>query len=160
MADYLRDELAKLLNQYDAQRLVVLAREQKIKDDDALFLSKFAELRRSVIRPAFETAAAILAERGHKVSIAEQEFSVDPASRITEAGISIHIVPAGTQSTVKDERGRAFSISTRHYNKSVWVDSGKPLEVSKGTHPIEQIDRPLVEAELLGFIAGLVGRQR
>jgi len=160
MADHLRDALGKLLDEYDAQRLVVLAREQKIKDEDAQFVARFAELRKSVIRPAFELAAAMLAERGHQVSIAEQEFSVDPASRITEAGISIHIVPAGTQSTVKDERGRAFSISTRHYNKSVWVDSGKPLEVSKGTHPIEQIDRALVEAELLGFIAGLVGRQR
>ena len=156
MADHLRDELGKLLNQYDAQRLVVLAREQKVKEEDALFVAKFAELRRSVIRPAFEVAAAMLAERGHKVSIAEQEFSVDPASKITEAAISIHIVPAGTQSTVRDERGRALSISTRHYNKSVWVDSGKPLEISKGTHPLDKIDRELVEAELIGFIAGIV----
>ena len=51
---------------------------------------------------------------------------------------------------------RALSISTRHYNKTVWVDSGKPLEVSKGTHPLEKIDRQLVEAELIAFIAGIV----
>ena len=63
----------------------------------------------SVIRPAFETAAAILTERGHKVSVVEQEFSVDPAASVTEAMISLHIVPSGTQSTVHDERGRALS---------------------------------------------------
>ena len=156
MADYLRDELDKLLNRYDEQRRVVLAREQKVKEEDALFVSRFAELRRSVIRPAFEVAAAILAGRGHKVSITEQEFAVGAASKITEAGISIHIVPEGTQSTVGDERGRALSISTRHYNKMVWINSGKPLEVSKGNYPLEKVDRQLVEAELIGFIAGIV----
>ena len=156
MADYLRDELDKLLNQYDEQRRVVLAREKKVKEEDALFVAGFAELRRSVIRPAFDVAAAILAERGHKVSISEQEFSVDPTGKITEAGISIHIVPAGTQSTVRDERGRALSISTRLYNKTVWVNTGKPLEVSKGSYPLKKIDRQLVEAELIGFVAGVI----
>ena len=156
MADDLREELGKLLNQYDEQRRVTLAREQKVREEDALFVAGFADLRRSVIRPAFEVAAAILAERGHKVSISEQEFSVDPASKVTEAGISLHIVPAGTQSTVRDERGRALSISTRHYNKMVSINTGRPLEVSKGTYPLEKIDRQLIEAELIGFVAGIV----
>lgn len=156
MPDHLREELDKLLNQYDEQRRVVLAREQKVREEDAAFIARFAELRRGVIRPAFEVAAAMLAERGHQVSIAEQEFSVGPASKPTEAGISIHIVPAGTQSTVQDERGRALSISTRHYNKTVWFNTGKPAEVSKGNYPLEKVDRQLVEAELIGFIAGIV----
>src|SRR5687767_6717400 len=133
MTDHLREELGKLLNQYDEQRLVTLAREKKVREEDAL-----------------------LAERGHKVSIAEQEFSVDPAAKVTEAMISLHIVPSGAQSTVHDERGRALSISTRHYNKTVWVNSGKPLEISKGNYPLDKIDRELIEAELIGFVAGIV----
>ena len=156
MADHLREELDKLLNQYEEQRRVVLAREEKVKEADALFIAHFAELRRGVIRPAFEVAAAMLAERGHKVSISEQEFSVDPAGRIAEAGISLHIVPAGAQSTVRDERGRALSIGTRLYNKTVWFNTGKPQEVSKGNYLLEKVDRQLVEAELIGFVAGLV----
>ena len=48
MADYLRDELGKLLNQYDEQRRAVAAREQKVRDEDALFVAGFADLRRSV----------------------------------------------------------------------------------------------------------------
>ena len=156
MADYLRDELGKLLNQYDERRRAVLAREQKVKDEDALFVAQFSELRRNVIRPSFELAAALLAERGHKVSISEQEFAVGPASKPTEAGISIHIVPAGTQSTVRDERGRALSISTRHYNKTVWINSGKPLEGAKGTYALEKVDRQRVEEELVRFVAGIV----
>ena len=156
MADYLRDELDKLLQQYDEQRRVVLAREQKVRDEDAAFVARFSELRRSVIRPAFEVAAAMLAERGHKVSIAEQEFAAGPAGKVTEAGISLHIVPAGTQSTVHDERGPALSISTRHYNKTVWINTGKPAEVSKGSYALEKIERRLVEEELVRFVGGIV----
>ena len=156
MADHLRDELDKLLNQYDAQRLVVAAREQKVKEEDARFVAQFAELRRGVIRPAFEVAAAMLAERGHKVSIAEQEFTLDPAGRITEGGISIHVVPAGGQSSVADERGRALTVGSRLYNKTVWFSTGKPLEGSKGSYAPEKVDRELVEAELIAFIAGVV----
>jgi hypothetical protein len=156
MADHLRDELEKLLDQYEAQRLVVLAREQKVREEDALFLAGFTELRRAVIRPAFELAAAMLAQRGHKASIAEQEFSVDPAAKVTEAMISLHIVPSGTQSTVRDERGRALSIATRLYNKTVWINAGKPLEASKGSYPLAKIDRELIEAELIAFVAAVV----
>ncbi|MGH8734019.1 MAG: hypothetical protein ACREVB_10090, partial [Burkholderiales bacterium] len=114
------------------------------------------ELRRGVIRPAFETAGAMLAERGHKVTIAEQEFSVDAGSKVTEAGISIHLVPTGAQASPREEPGRALAISTRHYNKTVWINAGKPLEGAKGTYPLDKIDRQRVEEELVKFVAGVV----
>jgi hypothetical protein len=157
MADYLRTELAKLLNQYDERRLVVQAREQKLKDDDARFVAGFAELRRSIVRPAFEAAGAMLAERGHKVTIAEQEFSVDAGSKVTEAGISIHIVPSGAPAvSSRDDQARSFALSTRHYNKTVWINAGKPLEGTKGAYPLEKIDRQLIEEELLRFVATVI----
>ena len=152
MADYLRDELGKLLNQYDEQRRAVAAREQKVRDEDALFVAGFTDLRRSVIRPAFETAAAMLAERGHKVTIAEQEFSVDAAAKVTEGEISLRIVVSGA----KEDNARALSISTRHYNKTVWINAGKPLEGAKGTYPLEKVNRQRVEEELVRFVAGIV----
>ncbi|MGH8690327.1 MAG: hypothetical protein ACREUS_04780 [Burkholderiales bacterium] len=157
MADYLRDELGRVLDQYDERRRAIQAREQKVRDEDALFIAGFAELRRSVVRPVFELAAAMLAERGHKVAIVEQEFAVDAGSKVTEAEIAIRIVPAGTQAPPDGEHARAFSISTRHYNKTVWINAGKPLEGAKGTYPLARIDRQLVEEQLVGFVAGIVG---
>src|SRR5688500_8608872 len=156
MTDHLREELAKLLNQYDEQRRVVLAREQKVREEDSRFVARFAELRKSLIRPAFAPAASVLTQRGHKDSVVEEEFSAGSAASVTEAMISLHIVPSGTQPTVHDERGRALSSSTRHYNKTVWINSGRPQEVSKGNYPLDKIDRELVEAELIGFVAGIV----
>jgi hypothetical protein len=152
MADYLRDELGKLLDEYDGRRRAVLAREQKVRESDALFLAQFAELRRSVIRPAFEAAATMLAERGHLASISEQEFSVAEGSKVSEAWIALRIVAAGA----KEENARSLSISTRHYNKTVWINAGKPLEGSKGTYPLEKVDQQRVEEELVGFVAGVV----
>jgi hypothetical protein len=154
MADYLRDELAKLLDDYDERRRAVLAREQKVRDDDALFLAQFVELRRSVIRPAFEAAATLLAERGHLASITEQEFSVAEGSKVSEAWIALRIVPAGT----KEANARSLSISTRHYNKTVLIDAGRPLEGTKGTYPLEKLDRQRIEEELVKFVAGVVAR--
>jgi hypothetical protein len=152
MADYLRDELGKLLNQYDEQRRATLAREQKVRDEDALFVAQFAELRRGVIRPALEAAAALLAQRGHIASITEQEFSVAEGGKVSEAWIALRIVVSGA----KDESARSLSFSTRHYNKTVWINAGKPLEGSKGTYPMEKIDRRRVEEELVQLVAGVV----
>jgi hypothetical protein len=152
MADYLRDELGKLLNQYDEQRRATLAREQKVRDEDALFVAQFAELRRGVIRPALEAAAALLAQRGHIASITEQEFSVAEGGKVSEAWIALRIVVSGA----KDESARSLSFSTRHYNKTVWINAGKPLEGAKGTYPLEKIDRQRVEEELVRFVAGVI----
>jgi hypothetical protein len=152
MADSMRDQLGKLLDEYDERRRVVLAREQKVKDDDALFLAQFAELRRGVIRPAFEAAASMLAERGHVASIIEQEFAVAEGSKVSEASIALRIVAAGTQ----EANARSLAISTRHYNKMVLVNAGRPLEGAKGTYALEKIDRQRVEEELIRFVADVV----
>lgn len=157
MADYLRDELGKLLDDYDARRRAVLAREQKVKDDDALFLTQFAELRRSVIRPAFEAAATLLAERGHLASITEQEFSVAEGSKVSEAWIALRIVPAGTT----EANARSLSISTRHYNKTVWINSGEAhrsggIAGPAGAFALDKVTKQLVEEEVIAFVARIV----
>ena len=152
MADNLREELSKLLDQYDQRREAVRVREQKVKDDDALFVARFAELRRNVIRPAFEVAAALLAERGHTASITEHEFAVAEGSKVSEASISLRVATLGT----KEENARALSVSTRHYNKTVLINAGKPLEGAKGTHPLDQVDRQRIEEELLRFVGEIV----
>ena len=152
MSDYLRDELGKMLDRYDEERRAVLAREQKLRDDDAQFLARFLEIRRSVVRPVFEAAAQMLGARGHQVSIVEQEFSVDPASKVAEAGISLQIVPAGTGAAGRAERLRTLSISTRHYNKTISINAGKPLEGAKGTYALDRLNEQLVEEEVIRFV--------
>jgi hypothetical protein len=152
VADYLRDELAKLLDQFEERRQAVLAREQKMRDDDARFVTQFAELRRTVIRPAFEVAAALLAQRGHIASITEHEFTVAEGSKVSEASISLRIAPLGT----REESARALSVSTRHYNKTVSITAGEPLEGAKGSYPLEKIDRQRIEEEVVRFVGRIV----
>jgi hypothetical protein len=163
MADRMQDALSKMLDQYDERRRADSAREQKVKDDDARFLARFAEIRREVVRPVFEAAGALLAGRGHGFSISEQEFSVDGAGTVAEAGISLHILPSGMQAPAHADHARSLSLTTRHYNKTVWIHGGPTQDAggvagAKGAYPLERIDRQLVEDEVLRLVAGVMAR--
>jgi hypothetical protein len=161
MADHLREALAKLLDDYDARRRGEREREQQAKDEEAHFLADFAELRRRVIRPVFEAAGAMLEARGHRASIAEQEFVAGAAGRITEAGITLRIVPLGTKAPLHEDQ-RSLTFATRHYNKTVWINSGESagsggLAGAKGAHALEGVTTQLVQDEVIAFVARAIG---
>jgi len=160
MADHMQEALTKLLDVYDARRRGDLEREQRTKEEEARFLTDFAELRRGVIRPVFEAAGAMLEERGHRYSIVEQEFVGGAEGRIAEAGITLRVVPSGTKAPLHEDQ-RSLTISTRHYNKTVWIHSGEPqaqggLAGGKDAFAIEKVTRQLVEEELIAFVARVV----
>jgi hypothetical protein len=160
MADHLREELGKMLDEYDERRRSVLEQEQNVRDSDALFLRQFGELRHSVVRPVFEAAGSMLAQRGHAFDISEEEFSSGSGRQATEAGISIRIVPSGSKAPLHDDHAQWLSITTRHYAKTVWINAGAGnaggVAGSKGAYPLERVDRQLVEEELLKFVRGIV----
>jgi len=160
MSDYMREALAKLLDDYDARRVAELEREQKAKDEAALFLVRFAELRRDVIRPVFESAGAMLEERGHRISIVEQEFVSGGEGPASEAAIVLRIAAAGTKAPLHEDQF-SLAIATRHYNRTVWINSGEAsgaggIAGAKGAYTLDKVTRDLVEKELLGFVARVV----
>jgi hypothetical protein len=160
MADHMRDALTKLLDVYDARRRSDVEREQKAKDEEARFLQDFAELRRNVIRPVFEAAGAMIEARGHRYSISEQEFAAGIEGRIGEASITMRIVASGTKAPLHEDQ-RSLTIATRHYNKTVWINSGESagsggLAGAKGAYALDKVTRQLVEEELIGFVARVV----
>jgi hypothetical protein len=152
-----------MLDTYDARRSVDLAREKKSKDDDAQFLARFAALRRDVVRPVFEEAGVLLAERGHAFEIWEAEFAADADGKVREAGISLHIAPAGMAAPLHaGDHERSLSITTRHYNKTVWISAGRPLDAggvagAKGAYPLERVNRQLVEEEVVKLVGTVMG---
>ena len=160
MAESMEQALAKLLDAYDERRRGDVAREQKSRDDETRFLEQFAELRRSVIRPVFEAAGRVLEERGHRYSIAEQEFSAASAGSIREASIALRVVASGTKAGLHEDQ-ESLSITTRHYNRTLWVNAGESAKSggiagAKGAYPPEKVTRELVEDELLQFVARVV----
>ena len=160
MSKHLDDELRKLLDSYDERRRGDLAREQRTRDEDARFLERFAALRRDVVRPVFDAAGAMLEARGHRYSVSEQEFSAGTEGRLGEAGITLRIVPAGTKAPLKDDQ-RALSVTTRHYNKTVWINSGGTPESggiagAKGAYALDKVTPDLIEEELLRFVARVI----
>jgi hypothetical protein len=165
MKDHLHSELDKVLDQYDEARRVIEARNVKVVQDEAQFLTEFAELRRKVVRPVLEAAGAMLVGRGHAFSIAEEEASAPKAGnqggRGVEASISFHVVPAGTVPLAGD-RARALTFTTRHYNRTVAVNSsdshgsGGGIAGAKGAYALDKITTQLVEEEVVKYVAGVV----
>lgn len=159
----LQESLAEMLDRYDARQRADNAREQQGREDDANFIARFSVLRREVIRPVFDAAAAMLEARGHACSIVEEDFGRDAAGQAVEASISLRIDPAGMKALQpSDEHARTMSIVTRHYNRTVWVNAGKPMAAggaagSKGAYPLERIDAQLVEDELLKLVGSVLG---
>ena len=161
MADHLRETVTKLLDAYDARRRGEQEREQKAKDQEASFLADFEQLRRRVIRPLFEAVARLLEQRGHRASIMEQEFTAGSAGRISEAGITLRVVPSGTKAPLHEDQ-HSLSFTTRHYNRTVWVNSGESagsggLAGAKGAYALERVNEQLVEDELVAFVGRVVG---
>ena len=162
MSERMKAALAKLLDGYDTRRNDDQAREQKAKDDEARFLQEFAELRQQVIRPVFEDAGALLEARGHRYSIGEQEFTPGSAGAINEAGITLRIVPSGTKAPLHEDQ-RSLTIATRHYNRTVWINSGEApgaggLAGAKGSLALDRVTRELVEDEVIAFVGRVVAR--
>lgn len=161
MSAQLRADLAALLDQYDETRRAAQARSDQAAADGTIYLAQFAELRRAVLRPVFEAAGAMLAERGHRFSVEEEEFSAPGAGKSSrEAAIVLRVTPAGMEESApaKDDT-RSLSFTTRHYNKTVSVRNGAvPYEGSgsKSGLPIERITMQLVEEEVLKLMAVLV----
>jgi hypothetical protein len=58
--------------------------------------------------------------------------------------------------TLHEDRS-SFAISTRHYNKTAWIEAGEPESASagsgaKGAYPLDEITPQLVEDQLLAFV--------
>ena len=160
MADHMQDALAKLLDAYDARRRSDAQREQKSRDDEASFFQHFAQLRREVIRPVFESAGAMLEARGHRYSIAENESVEASAGRIGEAGISLRVVPLGMKAALHEDQA-SLTVTTRHYNKTVWINSGESpnsggIAGAKGAYDLDKVMRQMIEDEVIGFVARIV----
>jgi hypothetical protein len=72
----------------------------------------------------------------------------------------MRVVPSGTKGGLHEDQ-RSLSITTRHYNKTVWINSGEApnaggLAGSKGAYALEKVTKQLVEEELIGFVARVV----
>ena len=162
MPDDLHADLTRMLDQYDQRRRADGLREQKGRDDDTLFLTRFAALRRDVVLPVFQQAGVLLAERGHVFEIREEESAASADGKVSEAAISMRIAPAGMPAPLHaGDHERSLSITTRRYNKTVWISAGRALEAggiagAKGAYSLEQVDRRFVEEAVLKFVGAVM----
>src|SRR5687768_5389754 len=107
------------------------AADPAVHADHASFLTRFDELRRSVVRPVFEAAGEVLRALGHGVRISEEAFA-----------IALHLAPGGS-----------LSFSMRHWDKTICISNG-----GEAALPLEELETQRVEEEGLKLMAAMVPR--
>ena len=80
MSDTLEKRLGALLDEYDETRRSAQRRKEQASADDSRFIQDFADLRRNLLRPLFESVGAVLAQRGHQFSIRDVDQLLKRAS--------------------------------------------------------------------------------
>lgn len=113
------------------------------------FAGDFEKLKRSVIRPVFETIGNGLKERGHEINISEE-----PGGKI-----SIHIVPAGAKKSIhRYDWFPTLSFFGAPYQGTVGLQgrnmrpNSEVSSGSRGDFPLALVSKEIVEKELIKFI--------
>ncbi len=149
MAEDLKSRLDKALGQSTGKSFggAAPALQSKAGEDD--FAGDFAKLKLTVIRPTFETIGSMLKERGHEINISEE-----PGGKI-----SLHIVPAGVSKSIHGyDWFPTFSFFGAPFTKTVGLHgrnmrpNSESASGSRGDYKPAQIDKALVEKELMKFI--------
>ena len=121
--------------------------QRKPSEDD--FPGDFASLKRSVIRPAFESIGNRMKEHGYAFNISEE-----PGGKI-----SIHIVPPGANQSIHPyDWFPTFSFYGAPFTRTIGVhgrnmrpnSSGSSGE--RGDYKLAQVNKEIVEKELMKFI--------
>jgi hypothetical protein len=134
---------------FSGRRNTSAAEKTPVKVDEASFPGEFARLKASVIRPVFEAIGNTLKAQGHEFNVHE------------EAGgrISIHIVPPGVKKSIHPydwfptltffgtPLAGTIGLQGRNMRPNSEVASG-----SRGIYAPAQIDKNLVEKELMKFV--------
>jgi hypothetical protein len=120
---------------------------------EASFAGDFANLKRQIIRPAFDALAQWLKARKNDVEISEGP----------DGNISMRVVPAGADGSISRERYPTFSVLGSSFTRTVALQARNtrpgteaPLS-SRGTYTLAQLNTPLLEAELMIFVDAIAG---
>lgn len=113
------------------------------------FPGEFAKLKVTVIRPTFENIGNMLKERGHQYNISED----------SSGKISIHIVPAGVQQSIRPfDWFPTFSFFAAPITRTVGLHgrnmrpNSEASSGSRGEYRLAQVNNEVVEKELMKFI--------
>jgi len=140
-------KMGKALDQFTGMRGARAASSPAPASVEDSFAAAYAELKQTVIRPAFENVGEQLTARGHEIHVSEE-----PGGKI-----AIHIVPAGaTKSIHPYDWFPTFSLFPAPFTKTIGVHvrNARPNSEgsSRGEYKLAQVNREMIEKELMKFI--------
>ncbi len=157
MRDEAKNQLKKIIADYEAKLLEAERVEAAKRAADAAFPERFVTFKTKTIRPALQEIAEMLCERGHEAAVREQEESSSTAGGVKSAAISLRIVPkpyahkAGENSPVAIEvtfsanrAERKISVSSTNRLTSHGGSVGK-----RGEYPVDAVTPDVVASHVI-----------
>jgi hypothetical protein len=93
MKDEAKNQLKKIIGDYDAKLLEAERVEAANRAAHAAFPERFVSLKKETIRPALQEVADMLNERGHEAAVREQDESSSAGGGVKSAAASLRVVP-------------------------------------------------------------------
>lgn len=149
MAEDLNLKFGKALDQFTGRGDAGAGRMPQSRAGEDPFPGDFAQLKLSVIRPAFESIGNMLKERGHEFAISEE-----PGGKI-----SIHIVPAGVKKSIHPYDwfptlsffGAPFTRTIGLHGRNARRNS-ESASGPRGEYKPSQVNKEMVEKEVMRFV--------
>ena len=162
-----KKHLTGILDAFAAKQAAWKREVERKKSEHELFLERFADKVKSVIRPAMEGVSAELRSRGHETSITERQEAVTADGRVTEANIDMAIMPSGQ--TYPMNRRDPLScphitfIAGHHENKvsvyeSTMMPGGGGQSGRTREYTLDQVTAEVVQSHILKVLAEAMGK--
>lgn len=88
-----KSELDEILDNFTEKQKLINQQIKQKETDESIFLEKFNQIRKNIIRPCLEELSQKLKERGHYCTIFEQEYTRPKLGQSTDKNISLSITP-------------------------------------------------------------------
>ena len=165
MADQFNKDLEKIFDQHDELERTRTQQVQETQRQEDEFLSRFAEVRKTVIRPAFERIGALLEARGHSFKIEESEYAKHGDGKlISSATITMYVAPGESKGNSRphDLPHIGYHVHYVHTKKVTLfvstIASGSGTSGGKGDFPLEAITSDLIDQHTLAFLKEILVR--
>ena len=165
MDDSTKKRLTSILDSFDAKRDAAKKDTERKRTEREIFLDKFAEKVKAVIRPAMEQVAELLKARGHNSEITEQMEAIDSDGRARNAGITLTIFPLGVRPPYPNEHACphiAFMVNS--YESKIYVHESTMMLTrggqsgSAGEYDIDKVTPELVEQHIVSVLQQAMGK--
>jgi len=167
MDEKTKKTLDGILDVYETKQEAAKKETERRKTERELFLDRFSEKARTVIRPHLQQVGTLLKDRGHDFEILEQQEEIErDGKRKTNAGVTLSIFPKGERPQYPNEHGcpRVGFVVSPHSNKiyvheSTMMPNSGGQSGGTGEYDLDAITPAVIDKHIVSVLFRAMGKK-